>query len=170
MTTFTSLHVILSLVGIGTGIAVAVGLLAAKNFERLTFVFLATTVLTSVTGFMFPFHQFLPSHGVGIVSLLVLGVAIVALYVRHLSGVWRRTYVISAMIALYLNVFVLIAQLFMKVPGLKALAPTQSELPFKLTQLAALAFFALLTTLAAIRFGAKPVSAVPVHAKPVRAA
>jgi hypothetical protein len=170
MTTFTSLHVILSLVGIGTGIAVALGLLAAKNLERLTFVFLATTVLTSVTGFMFPFHQFLPSHGVGIVSLLVLGVAIVALYVRHLSGAWRRTYVISAMIALYLNVFVLIAQLFMKVPALKALAPTQSELPFKLTQLAALAFFALLTTLAAIRFGAKPVSAVPVHAKPVRAA
>jgi hypothetical protein len=85
-----------------------------------------------VTGFMFPFHKFLPSHGGGIVSLIVLALAIPARYVFHLAGGWRRTYVITATAALYLNVFVLIAQLFMKVQVLKAMAPTQSESPFKI--------------------------------------
>ena len=106
---------------------------------------------TSVTGFLFPFHKFLPSHGVGIVSLLVLPVAIFARYGRHLAGAWRRIYVVTAMIALY-HVFVLIAQLFLKVPALNAMAPTQSEPPFKLAQLVVLVLFIVLAVVAAIRF------------------
>src|SRR6202171_3899445 len=142
---FTFAHVVISLVGIFSGLVVAYALINAKQLDGWTSVFLWTTVLTSVTGFMFPFHGFQPSYVVGAISLLVLALALFALHRRLLEGGWRRTYVISAMIALYLNVFVLVAQLFMKVPALKALAPTQSELPFKLTQLVALAFFALVT-------------------------
>jgi hypothetical protein len=105
-----------------------------------------------VTGFLFPFHRFLPSHGVGIVSLLVLAVAVLARYAFHLAGAWGRTYAISAMIALYLNVFVLIAQAFQKVPALKAMAPTQSEPPFLVTQLVVMVLFVALTIAAARRF------------------
>ena len=152
MTTFTFVHVVLSLIGIFTGFVVVFGLLTAKRLDGWTAIFLASTALTSVTGFMFPFHKFLPSHGVGIVSLVVLALAIPARYVFHLVGGWRRTYVITAMIALYLNVFVLIAQLFMKVPALKAMAPTQSEPPFLVTQLVVMAFFVVLAVLATIRF------------------
>src|SRR5258708_2020878 len=115
MTTFTFVHVVLSLIGILSGLVVLAGLLAGKRLDGWTAVFLVTTVLTSVTGFLFPFHKFLPSHGIGIVSLIVLAVAIVARYLRRLAGAWRKTYAISAVIALYLNVFVLIAQLFQKV-------------------------------------------------------
>ena len=152
MTTFAFMHVVLSLIGIVSGLVVVVGLLTAKGFDGWTAVFLASTVLTSVTGFMFPFHKFLPSHGVGIVSLIVLALAILARYAFHLAGAWRRTYVITAVIALYLNVFVLIVQLFQKVPALKALAPTQSETPFLVAQLVAFALFIVLTIFAAIRF------------------
>jgi hypothetical protein len=105
-----------------------------------------------VTGFLFPFHGFLPSHGVGIISLLVLAIAIFARYSRHLAGLWRRTYVITAVIALYLNVFVLIVQLFRRVSALKAIAPTQSEAPFKVAQLVALALFVVIASFATIRF------------------
>src|SRR5467141_1556180 len=135
MTTFTFVHVLLSLIGIFSGFVVVFGLLVAKRLDGWTTLFLASTVLTSVTGFLFPFHRFLPSHGVGILSLLALAIAIFARYGRHLAGLWRRTYAIMAVIALYLNVFVLIVQLFQKVPALKAIAPTQSEAPFKVTQL-----------------------------------
>jgi len=152
MTTFTPVHVLLSLIGIFSGFVVVFGLLAAKRLDGWTALFLASTVLTSVTGFLFPFHGFLPSHGVGIISLLVLAIAIFARYGRHLAGSWRRTYVITAAIALYLNVFVLIVQLFEKVPALKAIAPTQSEAPFKVTQLVALTLFVVLGSSAAIRF------------------
>ncbi len=107
---------------------------------------------TSVTGFFFPFHGFTPAIGVGIVSLVVLAVAIFARYSRRLAGAWRWIYVVAAMIALYLNVFVLIVQLFQKVPALKALAPTQSEAPFLVAQLVAFALFLVLTIFAAIRF------------------
>jgi hypothetical protein len=155
---FTVFHVALSLVGIGSGFVVAFGMLNSNRLDRWTAVFLTTTMLTSVTGFMFPFHGFLPSYGIGIISVLILAAAIFARYGRHLAGSWRRTYVITAMIGLYLNFFVLIAQLFMKVPALKALAPTQTELPFKVSQLVALIFFALLGTLAARNFKAKPES------------
>jgi len=152
MTTFTFVHVLLSLIGIFSGFVVVFGLLAAKRLDGWTTLFLASTVLTSVTGFLFPFHGFLPSHGVGILSLLALAIAIFARYGRHLAGLWRRTYVITAVIALYLNVFVLIVQLFQKVPALKAIAPTQSEAPFKVTQLVALVLFVVLGGSAAIRF------------------
>ena len=152
MTTFTVVHVVLSLIGIVAGFVVVFGLLTAKRLDGWAAIFLATTVLTSVTGFMFPFHMFLPSHGVGIVSLIVLALAILARYAFHLAGGWRRTYAITAVIALYLNVFVLIVQLFEKVPALRALAPTQSEPAFKLTQVVVLALFFALAVLSSIRF------------------
>ena len=157
MTTFTFVHVVLSLIGILSGFIVMFGLFAGKRLDGWTALFLVTTVLTSVTGFFFPFHGFLPSHGVGIISLLVLAVAIFARYGRHLAGGWRRTYAITAMIALYLNVFVLIVQAFRKVPALEAMAPTQSEPPFKITQLVVLLIFIALTIAAAIRFRSEPI-------------
>ena len=152
MTTFTFVHVLLSLIGIFSGFVVVFGLLKAKRLDGWTALFLVSTVLTSVTGFLLPAHRFMPSHGVGIISLIVLAIAIFARYARHLAGAWRRIYVITAVIALYLNVFVLIVQLFQKVPALKAMAPTQSEAPFKVTQLVALGLFVLLAVVAAIRF------------------
>ncbi len=152
MTIFTFVHIVLSLLGILSGFVVVLGLLTAKRLNGWTALFLATTLATSVTGFMFPFHKFLPSHGVGIASLIALAVAIFALYGRGLAGAWRRAYVVSAMIALYLNIFVLIVQLFTKVPGLKAMAPTQSEAPFKVAQLAVLVLFILLGIFAAKKF------------------
>jgi len=149
----TFVHVALSLIGILSGFVVAYGLLSAKRLDGWTGVFLATTVLTSVTGFFFPFHKFLPSHAVGIISLFVLAISLYARYGRKLAGGWRRTYAITAMIALYLNVFVLVAQLFMKVPALQALAPTQSEPPFVVAQATVLLLFVVLSVLATIRFG-----------------
>jgi hypothetical protein len=149
---FTLFHVALSLVGIFSGFVVVVGLLSAKQLKGWTALFLATTVATSVTGFLFPFYKFLPSHGVGIVSLIALAIAIFALYGRGPVGAWPRVYVVSAVISLYLNVFVLIAQIFMKVPALKALAPTQSEAPFKVAQLAVLLLFVVLGIFAAKGF------------------
>jgi hypothetical protein len=156
MSAFTLFHVVLSLVGIGSGFVVAFGLLLGKRLPLWTATFLSTTVLTSVTGFMFPVHHFMPSHGVGIVSLIVLALAIYALYVKRLAGGWRRVYVIDAVIALYLNFFVLIVQLFQKVPALKALAPTQTEAPFKVAQLTALVAFTLLAIFATRRFRNDP--------------
>src|SRR5437762_14293857 len=119
--TFTIVHVVLSLVGIGSGCVVTFGLLRAKRLDGLTALFLASTVATSVTGFGFPFDHVLPSHVVGVISLLVLAVAIVARYALHLAGPWRRLYVIGAMVSLYLNVFVFVVQVFQKVPALKAM-------------------------------------------------
>jgi len=156
---FTLFHVALSLVGIFAGFAVLFALLSAKQSSGWTAVFLVTTAATSVTGFLFPFHKFLPSHVLGIVSLLVLAVTIPALYVFHLAGPWRRSYVIGAVIALYLNVFVLIAQLFMKIPALQALAPTQSEPPFLGAQVVVMLIFIVLGVLAAKRFPAEAVHA-----------
>ncbi|MEJ0090219.1 MAG: hypothetical protein WDM80_10795 [Limisphaerales bacterium] len=154
---FTLVHVLISLAGIFSGFGVLAGLLASKRFDRWTAFFLITTGLTSVTGFFFPFHGFTPALGTGIISLVPLAVAIFALYVRHLAGGWRKAYVINAVIALYLNVFVLIVQLFQKVPAFKELAPTQTEPPFAITQLAVLAIFIMLGIVAAIRFRAEPV-------------
>jgi hypothetical protein len=156
---YTIIHTLISLVGIFTGFVVLFGLLAGKRFDVWTKWFLITTVLTSVTGFGFPVHHFMPSHGVGILSLLVLAVAIYARCRRELAGCWRWIYVVGAMIALYLNVFVGVVQAFEKIPFLKALAPTQTEPPFKLTQLAVLALFILLTIVAAIRFHPEPARA-----------
>jgi hypothetical protein len=134
LTLFTLFHVLLSLVGIGAGLVVVYGLLTQKRYDTTTAVFLATTVLTSVTGFGFPFERFLPSHAVGIISLLILPLAILGLYVYRLKGAWGWVYIVSSVTALYLNCFVLVVQLFLKVPPLKALAPTQSEPPFAIAQ------------------------------------
>ncbi len=128
------------------------GLLSSQRYDRWTKRFLITTVATSITGFMFPVHQFLPSHGVGILSLIVLTIAILARYRFQLAGGWRRTYVIAALIALYFNFFVLIAQLFMKVPALHALAPNGSEPPFQIAQGILLVLFIVMTIRAAMRF------------------
>ena len=156
LTTFTKVHVIISLIGIVSGLVVVYGLLAAKSLNRWTALFLVSTVATSVTGFFFPFHGFTPAIGVGIISLAVLAVAIVARYLRHLVGTWRWLYVVAAMVALYLNVFVLIVQLFQKVPALRALAPTQSEPPFLVAQLFTLLLFVVLAIVSAIRFRIGP--------------
>ena len=150
--TYTLLHVIISLVGIGSGLAVLYGFLTARLLGGMTSLFLIATVLTSVSAFGFPFDHLLPSHKVGILSLVILTVAIVALYVFHLAGVWRRVFVVSALMALYLNCFVLVVQLFLKVSALKALAPTQKEPPFAVAQLIVLALFVGLTILSAKRF------------------
>ena len=151
MTILTFVHVLLSLLGILAGFVVMFGLFTSKPLKGWTAVFIWTTVATSVTGFLFPFHRFLPSHAIGVISLVVLTVATYALYGRHLAGAWRRTYAVMAMIALYLNVFVLVAQLFDKVPVLRALAPTKTEAPFKEAQLVVLVIFVALTILAAIK-------------------
>ena len=152
LATFTFLHVLISLIGIASGLAVMYGLLNGRPLDRLTAIFLVFTVLTSVTGFGFPFTQLLPSHKVGIISLVLLAFAIPARYVFHLVGPWRLTYVVTAAMSLYLNCFVLVVQLFMKVPALNALAPTQKEPPFLIAQLIVLALFIGLTILAAKRF------------------
>ena len=152
MTTLTLVHVVLSLIGIFSGLVVVFGMLKANRMDGWTAIFLVSTVLTSVTGFIFPFHKFLPSHGVGTVSLIVLAIAIYARYPGHLSGGWRRTYAIAAVVALYLNVFVLIAQLFMKVPALHAMAPTGSEPPFLIAQILCMILFVVLGIFAAHGF------------------
>jgi hypothetical protein len=150
--TFTLVHVVISLIGIGTGLIVVFGMLNGKLLHGWNGVFLLTTVLTSVTGFGFPFEHLLPSHKIGIISLAVLAIAIVARYVQHLAGSWRRIYVISAMIALYLNTFVLVFQGFLKAPALHALAPTQKEPPFLIAQLVVMAIFIGLGVGAAKKF------------------
>ena len=156
LSALTIAHVVISLVGIGSGFVVVYGLIAGRRFDFWTPVFLMTTVATSVTGFFFPVERFLPSHAIGIVSLLVLAVAILARYGLRLAGVWRRVYVVGAVVALYLNVFVLIVQAFRKVPALKPLAPTQSEPPFQVTQLLVLGLFVALAVVFAIRFRSEP--------------
>src|SRR5713101_8779366 len=143
--TFTLVHVLISLVGIASGLVVVFGLLTGKRLDGWTALFLATTVATSVTGFGFPFDHLLPSHKVGIISLVILTVAIVARYGLHLAGAWRRIYVVCAAVALYLNVFVGVTQAFLKFPALTALAPKQTEPPFAVAQLVVLALFIALT-------------------------
>jgi hypothetical protein len=143
-------------VAIVTGFVVLYGMITARRFDGWTSPFLATTVATSVTGFFFPFERFLPSHAIGILSLLILAVAYATRSVHQRTGAWGRTYVATSVLALYLNVFVLIVQLFRKAPSLQALAPTQTEPPFQFTQLAVLILFAVLGTRAAARFRREP--------------
>ena len=153
---YTIIHVIISLVGIFTGLVVLFGMLGDKRLEGWTKWFLITTIATSVTGFFFPFHGFTPAIALGIISMIVLTVAIFARYSRQLAGHWRWIYVVTALIALYFNVFVGIVQSFEKIPALKAMAPTQTEPPFKLTQLVVLALFIVFAIAAAIRFRPAP--------------
>jgi hypothetical protein len=159
LSAFTLVHIVISLIGIGSGFLVMYGLLIGKRLNGATVIFLVSTVATSLTGFAFPFDHLLPSHKVGILSLLVLAGAIVARYVFHLAGAWRGIYVVCAAGALYFNVFVLVVQLFEKMPALRATAPTRKELPFLVVQLVVLALFVALTIIAAKRFRIAPVSA-----------
>jgi hypothetical protein len=150
--TFTAAHVVLSLIGIFSGFIVLFGMLGTKKPDGWTALFLATTALTSVTGFFFPSASFGAPHAVGIISLAVLAVAIVALYVGHLAGHWRWIYVVTAVVALYLNVFVAVVQAFQKLPFLNPLAPTQSEPPFLIAQLVVMAIFIALGILTVRRY------------------
>jgi hypothetical protein len=152
LSTFTTVHVIISLVGIGSGLIVIFGMLSAKRPNGWTALFLLTTVLTSVTGFGFPFTHVTPGHKVGVISLVVLLIAILARYSFHMAGKWRSIYVVTAIIAEYLNVFVLVVQGFEKVPALSAMAPTQSEPPFLVAQLVVMALFIVLTIFAVKKF------------------
>jgi hypothetical protein len=150
--TFTTVHVIISLVGIVSGIVVVLGWLGGRQSAGWVALFLATTVLTSVTGFFFHSASFGPPHVVGVISLVVLAAAILALYVFHLAGFWRWVYIVGATMALYLNAFVGVVQAFQKLPFLQPLAPTQSEPPFLIAQIAVLAIFIVLGFLSLKRF------------------
>jgi hypothetical protein len=123
LSAFTTVHVVISLIAIASGIIVMFGLLGSSRMPGLTAIFLLFTILTSATGFLFPFEKLLPSHMVGILSLVLLAIACLALYVMKLSGAWRWIYVLTALASLYFNVFVLVIQSFLKVPALTALAP-----------------------------------------------
>ena len=158
--TYTLIHVLISLVGIASGFVVIYGLIGGKRLDRMTAIFLTTTVLTSVTGFGFPFHGVTPAIKLGILSLVVLAIAIAARYALHLTGPWRTTYVITAMIAQYFNCFVVVVQSFEKVPALKALAPTQKEPPFAIAQGLVLVAFILLTIYAVKGFRRGPVAEI----------
>jgi hypothetical protein len=148
----TYIHTGLSLIALAAGIPVAVGLLRAGATKFWTVVFLVTTVLTSVTGFLFPFSRFGDSHWVGLISLIVLAAAIAAQYLFHYRGSWRWIYAVAALLAFYFNVFVLVAQLFKKVPALYAMAPTLMEPPFAIAQAVVLIVFAWLIWKAARAF------------------
>jgi hypothetical protein len=156
LATYTTIHTALSLVALASGIIVAIGLLESKPLPIWNGLFLATAVATSATGFGFPFTGFLPSHAVAAVGLVVLAPTILAYYVFGPSGAWRPIYAVGVVVSLYLDVFVAIAQAFMKIPPLTALAPTGSELPFAAAQGVALVIFVVLAVWAAIRFHPAP--------------
>jgi hypothetical protein len=159
LATFTLFHVAISVLGIIAGLVVVGGMLAGASLDGWTLVFLVTTILTSVTGFAFPFTVILPSHIVGGLSLVVLAVCLTARYVKRLAAGWRTTFVITAVTALYLNVFVLMVQLFAKTPALQELAPTQSEAPFAVTQALVLALFVWIGRAALRGFAVSPMRA-----------
>jgi hypothetical protein len=146
------LHTLISLVGIATGMAVLRELFRSGHAPRLTAWFLATTILTSVSGFFLPADKIMPSHVVGALSLAVLAVCCYARYQKRMSGAWRTAYVLSAVIALYFNVFVLVTQLFLKVPSLHGLAPQLNEPPFAIAQAAVLVAFVVAGIVAVLRF------------------
>ena len=152
ISTFTTVHVLLSLVGIASGLVVLYGLIKSRSFDRWTLLFLSTTVATSVTGFLFPNEHITPGIKVGILSMVVLALAILSRYVLGLIGRWRKVYTITSVIALYFNCFVGVVQAFEKVPALRALAPTQKEPPFAIAQGLVLVAFLVLGTFATLRF------------------
>ena len=146
--TFVLVHVVISLIAIVSGLIVMFGMLGSKRQPGLTAIFLLTTILTSATGFVIPpllFEKFLPSHLFGLLSLVLLAIACFALYVMNLRGAWRWIYALTALVALYLNVFVLVVQSFLKVPALHALAPSvpPAEPPFAVAQGIVLVFFVI---------------------------
>jgi hypothetical protein len=149
---FTLLHVIITLIAIGSGLIAVGGMFASHRLPGTTALFLFTTVLTSVTGFLFPIHGFTPALGVGIVSCVILAVALFAYYGKQLTGAYRWIYVVAATASLYLNVFVVVVQSFIKVAALNALAPTQSEPPFVIAQISVMLIFILIGIIATIKF------------------
>jgi hypothetical protein len=153
---YTIVHTLISLVAILTGLVVVLGMLGRKRLDGWTKWFLITAVATTITGFFFPFHGFTPAIGLGIISLPFLALTIFARYPKHLAGPWRWIYVIGAVICLYFNLFVLVVQAFEKIPALHALAPTQTESPFKFAQLIVLVVSVLLAIVATIRFHPEP--------------
>jgi len=167
--TFTLVHVLISLAGIGSGLIVVYGLVTGKRLDGWTAIFLATTILTSVTGFLFPVEHVLPSHIVGVTSLVVLAVALLARYARHMERSWRSIYVVCAVLALYLNVFVAVVQSFLKIPAAHALAPTQKEPPFLVAQLVVMAIFVVLGILAVKKFRIEQIAATPAAWKNTKA-
>ena len=149
LATFVQVHVVISLIGILAGLVVMFGMLGSNRMPGLTAIFLLFTILTSATGFVIPpllTEKLLPSHIVGVLSLVLLLIACFALYGQGLSGVWRPIYVVTALLSLYLNVFVLVIQSFLKVPALHALAPSvpPAEPPFAVAQGIVLVFFAIM--------------------------
>jgi hypothetical protein len=152
LTLLLQVHVGLSLIGIVSGLVVLYGLVTGKPFAGWTAIFLASTILTSVTGFPLPPYGFDPPRALGMISLVLLAAAVAALYVFHLAGAWRWIYVVTAVASLYLNVFVGVVQSFQKLPFLQPLAPTQSEPPFVVAQVVVLLAFIALGALAVIRF------------------
>jgi hypothetical protein len=149
---FTQLHVAISLVGIASGFLVILAMIASRKVSSMTVLFLLTTILTSVTGFMFPYKGVTPGIVIGVLSLVILMMALIARYAGHLKGGWRGTWVITAILAQYLNFFVLIVQSFEKVPALHAMAPTGKEMPFVVVQLVTLVVFIALAVLAYRKF------------------
>src|SRR5438046_5191585 len=156
---YTIIHTLISLIAIFTGIVVVFGMLAGAQLNGWTKWFLITAVATTLTGFFFPFHGFTPAIGLGIISLPFLALTIYARYSNPLGDAWRWIYAIGAVICLYFNLFVLVVQAFEKIPVLHAIAPTQTEPPFKLTQLVVLLGSVLLAIVAAIRFRPEPIRA-----------
>ncbi len=154
---FTVLHLVISMIAIAFGFVVAGGLLSSNKLPGWTALFLITTILTNATGFLFPFTKLLPSHIVAIISLVLLVIAAYALYSKGLVGKWRLVYVVTSMLALWFNVFVLIAQSFQKVALLNIYAPTGTEPPFAITQGATLAFFIIVIVAAIRKFRPTPI-------------
>jgi hypothetical protein len=152
ITTLTLVHTVISIVAITAGLVVVGGLIAGVRIDGWTGIFLVTTALTSITGFFFPFDKLTPSQWIGIISLVILPFVIAARYWKHLRGGWRGTYVVGTVLTLYLNFFVLMVQLFRRIPALLVSAPKQTEPPFVLTQLLVLALFAWLGFAAFRRF------------------
>ncbi len=152
LTLLLQVHVALSLVGIASGLVALYGLVTGKLFAGWTALFLATTILTSITGFPLPPYGFDPPRAIGVLSLVLLALAVAGLYVFHLAGAWRKIYIATAVAALYLNTFVSVVQSFQKLSFLQPLAPTQSEPSFVIAQLVVLAAFSALGALAVIRF------------------
>ena len=149
---YTACHVVISLLGILAGFVVMAGMIMANPLDHWTAFFLITTIATSVTGFFFPVERLMPAHVVGVLSLVILALAVYARYPAHLAGSWRWIYVAAAVAAQYLNVFVLVVQMFQKIPSLKLLAPTQKERPFQLAQGAVLVVSVAWGVLAGLRF------------------
>jgi hypothetical protein len=149
---YTIIHTLISLGAIFTGIVVLFGMIAGKRLDGWTKWFLITAVGTTVTGFFFPFHGFTPAFKLGIITVPILAITIYTRYPKRLAGAWRWVYVIGAVISLYFNLFVLVVQSFLKIPALHAMAPTQTESPFKLVQLIVLVLSILLGAIAVVRF------------------